>query len=57
MMGPGADLCEPLISKTGPWVPADPRISPELAEVAAAPAPELALRGDDNGEVVARGNL
>jgi len=31
--------------------------TPELAEVAAAPAPELAFCGDDNSEVVARRHL
>ena len=57
MMGPGAHLREPFISKTGAWVPLYAHTTPELAEVAAAPAPELALCGDDNREVVARGNL
>ena len=57
MMRPGAHLREPFISKTGARVPAHPHISTELAEVAAAPGPELALRRDDNREVVARGNL
>jgi len=57
MMGPGAHLCEPFISKTGARVPAHPHISTELAEVAAAPGPELALRRDADTEVVARGNL
>ena len=57
MMGPGAHLCEPFISTTGARGPAHPHISTELAEVAAAPAPELALRRYADREVVARGNL
>ena len=57
MMGPGAHLCEPFCTFTGPRVPLDAHTTPELAEVAAAPAPELALCGDDNSEVVARRHL